>query len=304
MVKNAVLNDNRCSNDELLEIYHKNFPNNVRNEETVKKILNNPSNHVIEERIDNKLVGVSLINNSTILMICVNEEYRRKGIGTKLLNQSENFIMEKGYDKVNIGAGYDYLMPGVPINDENISFFKKRNYKHSWGSDECFDMDMELKDTICEYELDETINGIKYRLATINDLEGIKNCTDDAQKSFTEYYMNPNLYNLNNDQVVLVAEDNGKICGTLIISKGTESPNMGSVGCTTTKHDYQGKGIATTLVKIGTKYLKDLGFKYGHLGYTYSGLDKMYGKAGYKVSTRYFMGEKQLVLLNESDLHL
>ena len=37
---------------------------------------------------------------------------------------------------------------------------------------------MELKDTICDYNLDETVNGIKYRLATINDLKEIKKCTD------------------------------------------------------------------------------------------------------------------------------
>ena len=288
---------------ELLELYHRNFSNNIRNEETVKDILSNPENHIIERRIDNKLIGVSIINKNTVLMLCVDEEYRHKGIGTKLLNQSEKYILEQGYDKVNVGAGYDYLMPGVPINEANISFFERRFYTHSWGNDECFDMDMELKDTICDYNLDDTVNGIRYRLATINDLEEIKKCTDDAQDSFTKYYMNTKLYDTNNDQIVLVAEDNGEICGTLIISKEIEAPNMGSVGCTTTKHNHQGRGIATTMVQIGTKYLRDLGYKYGHLGYTYTGLDKMYGKAGYKVSTKYFMAEKPLVLIKDSDFN-
>ena len=288
---------------ELLELYHRNFSNNIRNEETVKDILSNPENHIIERRIDNKLIGVSIINKNTVLMLCVDEEYRHKGIGTKLLNQSEKYILEQGYDKVNVGAGYDYLMPGVPINEANISFFERRFYTHSWGNDECFDMDMELKDTICDYNLGDIVNGIRYRLATINDLEEIKKCTDDAQDSFTKYYMNTKLYDTNNDQIVLVAEDNGEICGTLIISKETEAPNMGSVGCTTTKHNHQGRGIATTMVQIGTRYLRDLGYKYGHLGYTYTGLDKMYGKAGYKVSTKYFMAEKPLVLIKDSDFN-
>ena len=240
---------------ELLELYHRNFSNNIRNEETVKDILSNPENHIIERRIDNKLIGVSIINKNTVLMLCVDEEYRHKGIGTKLLNQSEKYILEHGYDKINVGGGYDYLMPGVPIN-EAISFFERRFYTHSWGNDECFDMDMELKDTICDYNLGDTVNGIRYRLATINDLEVIKKCTDDAQDSFTKYYMNTKLYDTNNDQIVLVAEDNGEICGTLIISKETEAPNMGSVGCTATKHNHQGRRIATTMVQIGTKYLK------------------------------------------------
>ena len=249
--------------EELLEIYHRNFSNNIRDEEVVKKILSNPNNYVIEKRVDGKLIGVSIINKNTILMLCVDKEYRKKCIGTKLLNQSEKHILDNNYDKVNIGAGFDYLMPGVPINDENINFFKRRFYTHSWNDDECFDMDMELKDTICDYNLGDTVNGIKYRLATINDLEEIKKCTDDAYESFTKYYMNTDLYNMDNNQVVLVAEDNGEICGTLIISKETEAPNTGSVGCTTTKHNHRGRGIATTMVQIGTKYLKDLGYNMG-----------------------------------------
>lgn len=287
--------------EELLKIYHRNFPDNIRDEEIVKKILSNPDNHIIEKRVDSNLIGISIINKNTILMICVDKEYRKKGIGTKILNQSEKYILDQEYDKVNIGAGYDYLMPGVPVNKENISFFERRFYTHSWNDDECFDMDMELKNTICDYNLGDTVNDITYRLATIKDLEEIKKCTDDACEEFTEYYMNVNLYNKDNSQIVLVAEDNGEICGTLIISKETEAPNTGSVGCTTTKHNHRGKGIATTMVQIGTKYLKDLGYKYGHLGYTYTGLDKMYGKAGYKVTTKYFMAEKPLVKIKDSD---
>ncbi len=287
--------------EELLEIYRRNFPSNIRDEETVKKILSNPDNYVIEKRVNNNLIGISIINKNTILILCVDKEYRKKGIGTELLNQSEKYILDQNYNKVNVGAGYDYLMPGVPINKENISFFVRRFYTHSWNDDECFDMDMELKDTICDYNLGDTINGITYRLATINDLEKIKECTDDAQESFTEYYMNTHLYNQENNQIVLVAEDKDEICGTLIISKETEALNTGSVGCTTTKHNHRGRGIATTMVQIGTKYLKDLGYKYGHLGYTYTGLDKMYGKAGYKVTTKYFMAEKSLVKIKDSD---
>ena len=286
---------------ELLKIYHRNFPDNIRNEDIVKKILSNPDNYIIEKRIDNKLIGISIINKSTVLMLCVDNEYRHKGIGTKLLNQSEKYILDQGYNKVNIGSGFDYIMPGIPITEENMSFFKRRFYSHSWGEDECFDMDMELKDTICDYNIGDTINGIKYRLAEINDLKEIKKCTDDAWEEFTKYYMDTKLYDLDNDQIVLVAEDNGEICGTLIISKEAEAPNMGSVGCTTTKHNHRGRGIAATMVQIGTKYLKELGYKYGHLGYTYTGLDKMYGKAGYKVTTKYFMAEKPLVKIKDSD---
>ena len=48
------------------------------------------------------------------------------------------------------------------------------------------------------------------------------------------------------------------------------------------------------MVMLGTKYLKDIGLKNASLSYTYSGLDKLYGASGYKISTYYFMGEKDV----------
>ena len=39
---------------ELLELYHRNFSNNIRNEETVKDILSNPENHRISQKDRNR----------------------------------------------------------------------------------------------------------------------------------------------------------------------------------------------------------------------------------------------------------
>lgn len=64
--------------EELLEIYRRNFPSNIRDEETVKKILSNPDNYVIEKRVNNNLIGISIINKNTILILCVDKEYRKK----------------------------------------------------------------------------------------------------------------------------------------------------------------------------------------------------------------------------------
>lgn len=47
------------------------------------------------------------------------------------------------------------------------------------------------------------------------------------------------------------------------------------------------------MVTIGTKYLKDSGMKEAYLGYTYSGLDHMYGYAGYKICIYYMMAKKK-----------
>jgi len=53
------------------------------------------------------------------------------------------------------------------------------------------------------------------------------------------------------------------------------------------------------MVVLGNKALKEQGIKEGYLGYTYSGLDKMYGYAGYKICIYYNMAKKELVKKNK-----
>ena len=297
------------------EMFRRNFPFIVRNEEEALSIINNPENKIIEVNDNDKLIGVSIINKNTILMLCVDKEYRQRGIGEKLLNDSENYILGNGFDKVSIGVGDNYLMPGIPmatkpyeevlkedkiypdVNNDAYNFFYKRGYIHSWEDANCFDMRSDLDNLSFPNEsIGDTIDGITYRFANSSDIPKILECTDDAEKSFSKYYKNEKLYDEESKQVVLIATCNNEVCGTLIISIETEAPGLGSVGCTTVSHKYRGKHIGVNMVVLGTKYLKSLGLKNGYLGYTYSGLDKMYGYAGYKICVYYAMAQKQLNL--------
>ena len=98
------------------ELFRKNFPFITRNEEEALNIINNPENKFIDVNDENgNLIATSIINKNTILMLCVNKEHRHKGIVTKLLNDSENYIFQKGYNEINIGVGDNYLMPGIPM---------------------------------------------------------------------------------------------------------------------------------------------------------------------------------------------
>ena len=302
-----------------LNNYYKTFRNNFtyvsREENTLKSIINNPDNIIIEEKNNNNLMGFSIINKNTILLLFVYEQYRNNGIGSILLNKSEQIIKENGYDKVILGAGYDYLMPGVPtskkyttsineelnplVNDKASNFFENKGYIHSWGECNCFDMKMNLSIfNHNEYSVGDTINDITYRWANINDIDDIVECADDScqyqDEKFSKYYKNTKLYEENNNQRVLVAIKQNKIVGSLIVSIETEAKDLGCVGCTCVLFKETHQGIGTNLVKLGTKYLKDIGLNKASLSYTYTGLDKLYGYSGYKISTYYFMGEKIL----------
>lgn len=296
------------------DIFRRNFPYVSREDKTINEILDNKDNITIEKRNDNEeLIGVSIINKNSILMLCVDEQYRNKGIGTFLLNESEKIIKENGYNEIIVGVGFDYLAPGIPtskkyydseneklysgLNTNASDFFEKRGYIHSWDCN-CFDMFLSLKEfDKTNYSVGSVIDEILYRWATIEDLDEIVKCVDDAEENFTKYYKNENLYSEKNNQRVLVALRDNEIVGTLIVSIETEAKNLGCVGCTTVKHSCRGKHIGVNIVIVGTNYLKNIGLINANLSYTYTGMDHMYGYSGYKISCYYMMGKK--VINNE-----
>lgn len=302
--------------NEVYEIFRRNFPYISREEKTLIEIINNENNYIIKKKNEkDELIGCAIVNRNTIILLVIDKEYRNQGIGTELLNKCEEYIKENNYEKIVLGVGFNYLMPGVPTSDkevesynENIisdvtntasNFFKKKGYVHSWGDCNCFDMKMNLNDfTQNEYSIGDTINEVTYRWATPNDIEDIVKCCDDAcqyqDEKFSKYYINKKLYDSNSNQKVLVAVKNNKIVGTLIVSIETEGKDLGCVGCTCVMFSETHQKIGTNLVKLGTKYLKDIGLKKANLSYTYSGLDKLYGASGYMISTYYFMGEKNI----------
>jgi ribosomal protein S18 acetylase RimI-like enzyme len=283
---------------EIFNLYNRNLPEILRNEKQVKRIISDKNNHIITRRDGDNLIGVSVVNKNTIYLLIVDKPYQRRKIGTELLAESEKHITAQGFDKIITGIGNDYIMPGVPMNDGAHDFFIKHGYIHSWGDDSgCFDMGQDLRNfNHCVHAIGDTINGITYRWAVISDLNNIIKCVTDADDVFIDYYNERELYENDSDTRVLVAETDGEIAGVLMVALETEGKvkGMGSVACTATVHKHRNKGIATTMVQLGTKHLKELGLDRAYLEYTYTDIVNMYGKAGYKVTMQYFMGEKSI----------
>ncbi|MBQ8953433.1 MAG: GNAT family N-acetyltransferase, partial [Clostridia bacterium] len=101
-------------------------------------------------------------------------------------------------------------------------------------------------------------------------------------------------YDENPARRVMLAEAEGAAAGILMVSLETEGKGVGSVGCTAVRPACRGRHIAVNLVKLATGQLKAAGMTDAFLGYTYSGLDYMYGLAGYKICVYYMMARKDL----------
>ena len=197
-----------------------------------------------------------------------------------------------------------------PGFEGNRAFFEKRGYVHTWGEGECVDMmltmaelndlGVHLGDTVPGVSKKQTLdpddpsNRFTYRFATPEDMEKTADCVAEAADYFVKYYQNRAPYEGKGGDHVLIAEnEEGLICGALLVTEGGEAAGLGSVGCTSTRKSFAGRGIATNMVKAGTMFLKEAGMTYGYLGYTYTDIIPMYGRAGYQVSMKYFMGEKK-----------
>lgn len=296
----------------LYALFRRNLPYAVREEETALSILQNPENRIFIHKDDcGAIVGTAVVHKNNILLLCVDERFRRRGIGSMLLKKAEDHVRSEGYDEITIGAGDDYLTPGIPVREmpfeenipnlslnpllpeKNASYYIKRGYFHAWGDSNCFDMRMSFTPALLEIKLPETPL-IHYRFAKKTDLPGILDCVNAAHPEFCPYYEESESYEPDSVDKVLIALDGDLVVGTLMVDQESEGEKVGSIGCTTTRPEYQGRKIASSMIIMGAKHLYRSGMKEGFLGYTYSGLDKLYGKAGYKVCAFYFMAKKRL----------
>lgn len=281
--------------NDIYALFRKTLPDIIRSTDTVMEILSDDKNHMICHCDDNVPAGFSVINDNVIYLLCVEDQHRNRGIGTLLLKKSEDYILSKGFENVVLGAGKDYIMPGVPMNNGAHLFFIKNGYTHSWGDCGCIDMSMILENY--EYHthfIGEVINGISYRWANINDLNKITKLMNEASEGFAEYYQNSDMYGDSSDTIVLIAEKGDEIIGAVMVCTEVERKGTGTLACLATAQKHRNKGIATTLMKLGTNFLKEKGMRDVFLGYTYTYIENIYAALGYTVCMEYFKGEKKL----------
>ncbi len=302
--------------EELYRLFRRNFPFVIRKEQTARSLLSNPENQVFESRReDGRLNGACVLHEGTVYLLCVDEDSRRRGIGSSLLEQAETFLREKGEATIHIGAGEDYLTPGVPtavmpfsqplweealpkelLKEDFTGFFHKRGYSHSWGEGNCFDLIAELSEVdLNKIGLEKRFEGIAFRFGVPEDLPQVLFCVQDAEEEFLPFYQPLSLYEESSNTRALLAVREGEVLGAVLVSTEGEGENTGSIGCTAVASRHQGQGVAKRLVAEGTAYLKERGLAKSFIGYTYSGLQRLYGPAGYRIYCYYDMAQKELL---------
>ena len=92
----------------------------------------------------------------------------------------------------------------------------------------------------------------------------------------------------------LLAVEAARVVGVLIAGCDEAAAGVGGIACVAVVPERRGRGIARALVCAATGALRRAGMARGFIGYTYSGLEQLYGAAGYRISMHYFMARKPL----------
>jgi GNAT superfamily N-acetyltransferase len=243
-------------------------------------------------KTDEAIVGFALAvieegkETGFISLLAVDPKHQRKGIGSDLLNRSEEFLASRGARQVRISHEDNplYVCAGLDLASPAYPFLANRGYRTGQIS---FVMQMDCD----EFELGAEIPGFVEGLAR----EGVKVgfCGSEHMESLREVFHAPALDSVlagDPPYPVLVATEGPRVVGVSgpiwVRKRGGPANFLGVF----TDEGYRRRKIGTVLFNLMCDEFKKLGAAYSDL---YTGLDnpgrEIYLQSGYKV--KYLMDE-------------
>jgi predicted N-acetyltransferase YhbS len=268
---------------DLLKISKDNFDNTLLENEN-KKI------YFLAE-INNEVIGYLIIVNNSIVLLIVDELYRNKGIGSKLLSRGELEIKEK-HEQINMVAP-DFFLCGCPFDTKSSYFkwFEKRGFIYEYMP---LDMIVNLENfKYIDEDYTCSLEDVIFKKLDKESDEMVSCCNgaNSVEEGWGNYY-----YDDDNEGIIAVKDN--KVIGGALISKSIlfdmSLKDTGSFGVIWVLPEYEKKGIGIKLYQKGLSELKNKGCKICHIYYTYKPLDLWYGKLGAKKYIEYWIGSKKL----------
>ncbi len=274
---------------DLYEIYCEAMPRYPITYEHFSDILNSDNSRIFTAENGGTVVGFCVVDRNSVVLLCVKNEYRHCGYGKHLLMTAEKFI-SASYDEVILGG--NGLCQGVPCdNDEesSVPFFEKQGYSAEWTS---VNMGLTLNDkTASILESTPRPDGIAYRFATDIDREKLLAAVKDAQADWLPIFWE------NMDTPVLLAVCGDEIAGFEMVEEDggmffSDTAKHGMIGCVGVTHKYRRRGIGLAMTAEGSLSLYKRNCK--DIQLLYVERIAWYGKLGYEVTSRQWMGRKKI----------
>jgi GNAT superfamily N-acetyltransferase len=253
---------------------------------------------VFKQEIDNKLVGfisvkfkiIDGMNKGSVVFIFVDHEYRKKGIGHKLLKKGTDWFKLQGVTKIKFGGNAgSYFWPALPQNLNHLEgFLKKERFELSEGP---VDMFMDISSFVPSTNVYKTLkdNEITIEYANEGYRDLILKFTEENFPHWYEYYFD----DLKNGRFskIFFAHKGNEIIAISELWIGDNvwdllfENNVGGGGALGVAEKWRGKGIGLAMKTWGTGILKENHVKYVWVSWTSSA--GFYEKLGFKIWRKY-----------------
>lgn len=234
-----------------------------------------------------------------ISLIYVVPKYRKKGIGSLLLQKAESEFIKLNKKTIFIGKDFNNFFPGLPIDlKKNLEWFLKRNYKRLYNTCDLIknkDKKIPLRNNDIKFVLGNTLP--KENIIDFLERNWPGRWTFEAKEYFEcggegkEY---------------LIGLDGDKICAFVKIGYPTTPTNLisysltwrdkfdslGGIGPLGVDTSYRGQSIGYDLVASAVNHLLDSGA--GNIIIDWTNLLDFYRKFGFEVWKTYEYLEKNL----------
>lgn len=274
---------------DLYDIYCEAMPRYPLTYERFRDILHRDNSQIFTAENSKTIIGFCVVNDNSVVILCVKKEYRHSGYGRHLLIMAEGFI-SVNYNEVVLGGGG--LFQGVPCDEDeesSVPFFEKRGYTADFTS---VNMGLELDDkSAAMLKRTPRPDGITYRFATDSDREKLLAAVKDAQADWLP------IFDENNDAPVLLAVCGDEIAGFEMAEEDggmffADNEKHGMIGCVGVTHKYRRRGIGLAMTAEGSLSLYEKNCK--DIQLLYVERVAWYNKLGYEVTSRQWMGRKKI----------
>ncbi len=274
--------------DDIYSLFRECFPQLTASYDSFTRLLKPDECEIIKRTENGAVIGFGIRCGEHIRLLCVAPDSRGKGIGSDILSECENMISSADYEHAVLGEDSWFFLGAVLSEDKwdsrSSDFFEKRGYVFS---DSC----MEMSAKAAELDMGSVPHtDAEHRFIRPDEHDMLISAVARVDKDWCRYFSDDTctFASLCGNEIVsfCIAEDH---CTTLITGEGI---NIGSVGCVGTVPEMRKKGYGLAMVAAASDILRNRGCSDIYIHYT--GLDKWYGKLGFKPLIRFATGKKLL----------
>ena len=259
------------------------------------------ADHVMSEKLEGAdllvrknsdgISGFAAVDGNTLLLLCVHPEHQGKGIGSSLLEEAEELIRSRGYDRAVLGRSERDIFWGAVIDTMSHRFFENRGYTALNGTLSMF-LDAGDIPSDGSFGRKSLPEGLCCTTVEDGDLADVFEAVVRVEPKWLKFYEN------NTRSVIIKAVLSGKTvgfamadtdAGTIITGKDNRTGLLGYVGVVPEERN---RGIGLGMVAYAAEYMKSAGCTEVYVNYT--SLDEWYAKLGFVENLWYWMGEKIL----------